>query len=237
MNRKKIFNTILLVLVVLLLLKTCNDYGDRKKLLAQISTYEIGNKAFKVKMQKDSSTIASQEQTILTHKEAIRLGLLKLDGEIKKAQSQVTQTQVVKIQKVEVAYVPNNYADTTGWRSWAEKGIINDTICDSLLANAVILPKTFSTQNKWYSINGEVKKNGVLFDSIKVVNESKVTIGWKRGGFLGLKKIPVVEIKNTNPYISVPKMDNVVVDPDKSVFQKKGFWLGFGALITYFLIK
>jgi hypothetical protein len=218
-------------------MKTCNDYKEKERLLTQISAYEIANKAFQVKVKKDSSTIASQNQTILTQKEAIKLGLLKLDGEIKKAQSQVKQTQVIKIKQVEVAYVPDNYADTTGWRYFANNGIMNDSICDSIKENSVLLPKSFRMDNKWYGVHGQVKKFGVVFDSIKIVNESTVTVGWKRGGFLGLKKIPVVEIKNTNPYLSVSKMDNVIIKPNKNIFDKKGFWVGVGILISHFALK
>jgi hypothetical protein len=114
---------------------------------------------------------------------------------------------------------------------------MNDSICDSIKENSVLLPKSFRMDNKWYGVHGQVKKFGVVFDSIKIVNESTVTVGWKRGGFLGLKKIPVVEIKNTNPYLSVSKMDNVIIKPNKNIFDKKGFWVGVGILISHFALK
>ena len=231
----KLFNVLLLIVIIALIFKTCEFRSEHDRLLAQMSSYQQGEKQFKVKLQKDSSTIASQSQTILTQKEAIRLGQLKLEGEIKKAQSQVAQTQVVKIKNIEVPYIPDGFVDTTAWRHLAESGIKNDSICDSVIANAVILPKSFHMENKWYSINGEVKKYGVLFDSIRIINESTVTVGWKKGGFLNLKKIPIVEIKNTNPYLSVTKMNNVNIKPNKGLFQKKGFWLILGGSIIYLL--
>ena len=74
-------------------------------------------------------------------------------------------------------------------------------------------------------------------DSIKIQNESSVTIGWRNAGFLGLKKEPVVEIKNTNPYLSVSKMNNVIVKNKKGIFQSPYFWIGVGIIGGRFLIK
>jgi hypothetical protein len=73
-------------------------------------------------------------------------------------------------------------------------------------------------------------------DSIRISNESSVTIGWKKCGFLNLKREPIVEIKNTNPYLDVTKMDNVVIKPKSGLFTKKSFWIGVG-IISGFILK
>jgi len=74
-------------------------------------------------------------------------------------------------------------------------------------------------------------------DSIKIENESSVTIGWKRSGFLWLKKEPIVEVKNTNPYLQVTKMSNIVVKKSKSLFDSPIFWIGVGIIGGHFLNK
>lgn len=226
----------LLIVVVILLFRSCEMKADNDRLLEQVSSYKLGEKAFQVKRLDDSSTIASQTQTILTQKEAIKLGLLKLEGEIKKVQSQVRVKQTVVIDSVSMAYVPDGFADTTGWIAKFKAGDTSKTICDSLIANSVIVPKSFNTEQKWYRVYGKVKKDGVMMDSLRIENDCSVTVGWKKTGFLNLRKEPIVEVKNTNPFINVPKMNNVVVKPNKGLFQKKGFWLGIGTLVG-FLIK
>ena len=66
--------------------------------------------------------------------------------------------------------------------------------------------------------------------SLKILNESSVTIGYRKHGFLNLKSEPLVEIKNTNPYLKVSKISNVVIKNNKSIFSKKGFWFAIGIL-------
>jgi hypothetical protein len=231
----KITNIVLAVLLLLTFYKSCQTEKDRDNLLTQISTYQLGEKQFKINKQKDSSTIAQQGQTIMTQDEAIKLGILKLEGEIKKVQSQVQQTQDVVIKKVEVPYIPQGYADTS-WVSQLLKGDKTPELCDSLLANSVIVPQPFKLENKWYNISGSVEKKGLQLDSLKLTNQSDVTIGYKKSGFLGLSKTPIVEIKNSNPYFNVTKMNNVVIKKNKSIFEKKTFWAGIG-IIGGFILK
>jgi hypothetical protein len=235
--RDKIIIIALLLVLFILGYKGCEYYKEKENLLNQVSSYKNGEKAFKTKLLEDSSTIAQQKQTILSQDEAIKLGILKLEGEIKKVQSQVRQKQDITITDVAIPFVPDNYADTTGWKRQIAEGQSSKALLDSLMANSIIVPKGFSLKDKWYSLDGKVKKDGLLLDSLKINNESSVTIGWKNSGFLGLNKEPVVEIKNTNPYLNVTKMDNFVNKKKKNVFQTKLFWGGLGILGGFIIAK
>jgi hypothetical protein len=224
----KIINIALLIVVILLLLKGCEMQKDRDNLLTQMNTLKAGEKVFKTKILADSSTLSTQTQTILSQEEALKLGVLKLEGEIKKVQSQVRQLQDIQIRDIEVPFVPSGYTDTSGWYSKLKNGDTSRSICDSLIANSIIVPQRFSLEQKWYSIDGKVNKNGLLLDSFKIKNESSVTIGYRKYGFLNLKREPLIEIKNTNPYLSLSKVSNVVIKPNKSIFKSKAFWTGIG---------
>lgn len=240
MNRN-LFNrlvwVIMIVIILLLLFKGCELYKERQNLISQVSNYKLADKSFKVKMMKDSSTIATQTQTILNQNEAIKLGLLKLDGQIKLVKSQTSQTQIIKIDSVFVPYIPNSFADTSKWMVDIKNGDTSRALMDSLLANSVVVPQSFALEQKWFNFYGKVQKKGLLVDSIRIENESSVTIGYKKGGFLNLKKEPIVEIKNTNPYLSITKMNNVVVKDKKNILQSKLFWLGIGLVGGIFLHK
>jgi len=237
MNKKNILlYCIIAILIIIGLYQSCSYKKKQDDLLSQISQYQLGEKAFTKKINADSSTIVQQEQTILTEKKATKLGLLKLEGEIKKAQSQVRQTQKIKYDSILVAYVPDNYVDSASWLFKFKNGFKSNDVIDSLIANSVIVPKSFATKSKWFNINGKVNKENVLIESLEIPNESSVTIGWKRTGFLWLKQKPIVEIKNTNPYLSVVKMSNVVIQKKKGLFSKPIFWLGVG-VVGGFLIK
>lgn len=235
--KQKITIVALILVVLLLVWKGCQLKQEHDNLLNQVSGYQAGEKYYKTKLMDDSSTIASQTQTILSQDEAIKLGLLKLEGDIKKVQSQVRQGQTINIDSVPIPFVPNNFADTSGWMVKIKQGDSSKAVLDSLLANSIIVPKGFSVKDKWYSIDGKVKKDGLLLDSLQIKNESSVTVGWKNAGFLGLKKEAMVEIKNTNPYLSVTKMNNVVIKKKKGLFQNPLFWTGVGVIGGHFLLK
>ena len=227
----KLLNIALAFIILILLWKGCEMKRDNDNLVSQVSEYQIGEKSFKKKMQDDSSLIATQTQTILSQNEAISLGLLRLDGQIKDVQSQVRQRQRVIVDKLPIPFVPNGYADTTEWAKRLKKGERTKDICDSLMANSLIVPQQFKLDDKWIKIYGKVKKDGVLMDSLRLENESSVTIGWRKVGFLNLKREAIVEIKNTNPYVDISKVNNVVIKHKNGILHKKGFWFGLGVLI------
>lgn len=227
--KNKLIYIVATILIVLLLWKGCQLKREHDNLVSQLSEYKLGEKAFKKKILDDSSTIATQTQTIMSQDEAIKLGLLKLDGDIKKVQSQVRQGQNINIDSVPIPFIPNNFADTSGWMAKIKKGDSSRAVLDSLLAHSIIIPKAFSVKDKWYSMDGKVQREGLLLDSLRIVNESSVTVGWKKS-FLGLKSEPLVEIKNTNPYLTVTKMSNVVVKKKKGLLQNPLFWTGVGVL-------
>lgn len=235
--KEKIVIVVLILIMFILGYKGCQVYREKQNLLNQVSSYQDGEKAFKVKQLADSSTIAEQKQTILTQNEAIKLGLLKLEGDIKKVQSQVSQSQNINISDISFPFVPDNFADTSGLYARIAANIDCKRVVDTILSKTVFVPKDFNLKDKWYSVDGVINKSGITFDSIKLNNESSVTVGWKKTGFLNLRKEAVVEVRNTNPYLQVTKMDNVVIRPKKGIFDSKLFWGGLGILGGLLLSK
>ena len=228
---QKLLNIALAFIILILLWKGCEMKRENDNLLGQVSNYQIGEKAFKKKMQDDSSTIAMQTQTMLSQDEAIKLGLLKLEGQIKDVQSQVRQKQKIVIDSVPLPFVPNGYGDTTEWVKKLKNGERTKALCDSLINNSVVVPSNFKSEQKWFKMYGKVKKDGVIMDSLRLENESSVTIGWRKVGFLNLKREAIVEVKNTNPYVDINKLNNVVIKPKSGILHKKGFWFGLGGLV------
>lgn len=237
MTTPRLLLLIAVIFLFFLVWEGCNQYEYRNGLLEQVSKYELSEQQFKVKVNKDSSTIATQSQTIMTEREANKLGLLKLQGEIKIAKSQVKQTQEIIYEAIKVPYVPNNYTDTSGWYAKLKNGDSSKSNIDSLISNSIIVPSKFELKEKWFSINGEVKKDGVLINKLLIPNESTVTIGYKKTGFLSLSRKAIVEIENTNPYLKTTKISNVVIEKNKSLFKKPLFWVIVGGVASHFLIK
>jgi len=225
---------VLAFLIILLMIKGCEDKFIKSSMTEQLSKYKLSNKEYTTKRLLDSSTIAQQTQTILTQSEAAKLGLINLEGEIVKLQSQVAISQQLKYRKVDVPFIPENFADTS-WQFKFKNGDSSKSIIDSLLSNSVIVPKKFNINDKWLVIGGVVKKNGVTVDSILIPNKTSVTLGWKRQGFLNMMKVPTLEVKNSNPNLSIIDMNNVVIKEKKGLLQKPLFWLGLGLLGGFFI--
>lgn len=184
----------------------------------QVSKFEISKQFFNESLSNDSTIIAEQEQIILSQKEAIELGVLEVE-KLKKVKSQVKTITITKIDSVFI-----EFHDTLR---------ISDTIYPT---GTIKVPKRFNLNKEHYRLGGIVLLDGLLVDSLKVKNEMKLTIANKSMGFLKKSK-PVVQIENTNPYISTIDMKNIIIEDKRKFYDKKTFWLGLGVLTGLLIVK
>jgi hypothetical protein len=211
-----------------MIITTCTLLRERNSLLGNLSNYQMREKAFKLELRKDSSTIATQSQTLLSQKEAERLKILVLEDKMKKVQSQVTTKTTTGLNDVVV-----------GWA-----GIIDDTTNsiiehDTLVVadtNCLKIPKRFEVKEKFYQISGEVIRQGIKFDSISFPNETIVTVGERKQNLFS-KKESVVQIKNTNPYVKMQSMNNIVIKPKKPFYEHPIFLISVGVIGAKILTK
>jgi len=228
LNFNRLIISILAIIIFMLCWKGCELKKDYDNLLDNSTNYALLDDKFEKKNLKDSSTMATQNQLLLSQIEALKLGVLKLNGEIKIVQSQVSQKQEIKIDSFFVPFIPTHYADTSLWMARIKNGDSSRYLIDSLINNSVIVPQPFKMEEKWFKMYGKVQKKGLLLDSFLLTNESTITLGYKKSGFLNLKKEAIVEVNNTNPYVDVTKLKNVVIKEKKSILQSKLFWFGVG---------
>ena len=220
---KKIIAIIVVLCIVFgYLLNVIGELKSEKENLLKLTS------DFKLVVKKDSSTIAIQQQNILSQKEAIRLGKLQLEEGMKKVQSQVSTKTITKVEEVFIGYA--GQLDSNG-NEIIEKDtiVLNDT-------NAIKVPKRFAIDTKFYDISGQVLKTGVLLDSISFPNETIVTIGHSKKNFFA-KKESVVHIKNTNPFVQMKNMENVIIKEKTPFYKKPIFLVGVGFLGGLFILK
>lgn len=231
MNRR--LKIVIIAFIILCLISwfidSCNQSKINKKLVEQLSEYQIENKKFRAERQKDSSLIVTQNQTIMTQKEAIRLGLLEIDKRIKQVESQLQAKINVRVIEKDVPFVPNGYADTTGWIR-NEQGIVIKT-------DSISVPQRFALSEKFFNVEGVVKKNGLKIDTLAIPSKFTITYGKEKTGFLKLGRNPVVQIKTDNPYIDVTSLNNIVIKKPQRFYNSKLFYLGVGILGGIFLSK
>lgn len=211
----------LIILMLLVKVQSCNQH---KQLINQISQYELKEKEFKTQRLKDSSTIVTQEQTNLTLKEAYRLGLIEKDKQMAKIQSQIQEQSQIAVRGKDVPYIPKGYVDTTGKHLVDTSGWVHDVTGHVVRTDSVSVPMAFGLSEKWFKVKGTVKKEGLTIDTLIMPNKMIATIGIKKTGFLNLGRTPVVTVKNTNPYIEVSGLNNVVVKKKKGILKSPFFW-------------
>lgn len=224
----KIFKYLFWLFFISLIIATCTLIKERNSLLGNLSNYQMREKAFKVELRKDSSTIATQSQTLLSQKEAERLKILVLEDKMKKVQSQVSTKTNTGISDVVV-----------GWAGIIDDDTIGLVQHDTLVVadtNCLRIPKRFEVKEKFYQISGEVIRQGIKFDSISFPNETIVTVGERKQNLFS-KKESVVQIKNTNPYVKMQSMNNIVIKPKKPFYEHPIFLISVGVIGAKLLTK
>ena len=225
----RIVYIVLAIIILVLLWRGCEQERDRSKLISELGEYRLKEKVFNVERLKDSSTLATQSQTILSQKEAIELGLLELEKSIKEVQSQVKQKSTTTIIEKQVPFIPDGYADTSG--------IVRNESGDVIRRDSIAVPIRFKLNEKWFNIDGLVKRDGLVIDSLTIPNKTIVTIGYKKAGFLNLSKDAVVQVKNENPYVNVTGLDNIVIKKKKKIWQNPLVHIGVGVVLGYYITK
>ena len=224
---KDILPYILVLLIFALIARSCQQQKDYNRIQNQLGEYQIKEKAFEKKRLDDSATIATQTQTFLTQAEALKMGLLELQDGMKKVQAQVRQKAEVVVKDKPIPFIPNGYADTTGW--------VRDESGNVIRKDSLAVPQRFGLKEKWFNVEGVVKKSGLVIDSLTIPNKTTVTIGKKKSGFLNLSRESVVQVKNDNPYVNVTGLDNVVIKNKRPFWKSPIFTLLLGTGIGIYL--
>ena len=151
-----------------------------------------------------------------------------LEDKMKKVQSQVSTKTNTGISDVVVGWAGIIDDDTTGLVQH-DTLVVTDTNC-------LRIPKRFEVKEKFYQISGEVIRQGIKFDSISFPNETIVTVGERKQNLFS-KKESVVQIKNTNPYVKMQSMNNIVIKPKKPFYEHPIFLISVGAISAKLLTK
>jgi hypothetical protein len=205
-NYKKISRLILLLAVaILLLLKSCSVILENNKLKQQVAVMKSENQAFSEEITKDGQRMAEQEQLIVTQKQAINAGLIKIKN-LKKIKSQV---RVETITQVDSFFVAFERKDTLSADSSSSKKF------------------SYQDPKDWFTLAGMVTKQGVGISEMSVRNKYHITIADKKVGFFKAPK-PSVILINENPYTTTEKMNNLVIENKSPFYKRPWFWAAIG---------
>ncbi len=192
-----IFFSLAFIMTLLFIQKTVEIGELQDDYKNQIGALENTTYKYKQEINKKGEEVVTQQQIILTQKQAHDQDILNIN-ELKK-ELNLKQIDAIIKSHTAIAY------DTTHL-PYVDTPIV--LFIDSQYYLKV--PISFSKKDKWRIIEGSVGKDSVVITKDSTNNETTVIIGYSRKWIWG-KKHPVVVIKNTNPNIHTTSMANVIV--------------------------
>ena len=211
----KVTTYVLVFVVILLSFKVFSDRSEFNSFKSQISRFEKGELEYQQIIDKNGDKIIEQEQVILTQKDAIEQGLLKVE-KLKRVNSQTRVVTEVVLDTIVITHVDTMLKFMDG---------------DSYLR----LPQNYRFNDEFMSLDAKIDEVGLNLDNISIQNENIITIGYKRYG-LFKPLTPIIEVKNTNPYIVTQSVSNVVIEEKVDIFHDKKTW-GMAGFVLGVLIK
>ena len=172
--------------------------------------FKLENLSFEDEINERGERIISQDQIILSQKDAIEQGLLEVNR-LKKIKSQVS----VVTETIIDTFIVNH----------------TDTIVEYRNGDAFLkLPQSYLYETEHLNFGAEISKIGLKVNNISIFNTSSVTIGYKSNG-LFRKKTPVVEIQNSNPYVMTNSVGNVIIKEKQNPLTDYKVWGGVGFIL------
>jgi hypothetical protein len=172
-------------------------------------SFENETQEFKIKISKDSSTIASQDLLIVENSKELQK-LLKKNSDLQKVNQQIKISFENKIKDVIAAY-----KDSVVF-------VYGKDSLDKEIEIGILFGTKFSEQNDWYNLSGSILKSGVMFDSVSFNNRLTVSIGNKDKSFFKPLK-STLEVKSDNPYSNINSLNNIQVVDNRKFYEKPAF--------------
>jgi len=206
-----------ILLLIVSMLDACERDKVNKNLLRNIQSLDITNQKFKTELNKNKEKVTSQNQIILTQKQAIDNGLIEIKN-LKKIKSKV---RLITRTKVDTVFIP-----------------YNRVVVDSSSTEPIQFRNYFDYQEPkgWYSLSGYASQLGIGIDSLRVKNDYSIYIADKKLNIFG-KSNPEVLLLNKNPYTETIQMQNVIITVYRPFYQKNTFWAGVGFFGGFLLAK
>ena len=214
MERSNLVTLGLILMLLLMLIRTCNTLQLTEQELEQIDS---ANDEFTIRIAQDSMKLISQAQTIVSSERKYK-ELEQINKNLEIKASQAVQYRTKTIVKTEFQLGETVYIDSFPH---------------------LRLPRTFGREGKWLSIGGTINRLGRLqIDSIVIPVSYTVAIGdTLRKGFLSRKRDKVVRIGIDNPYVEVTGMNNIIVRQDKKWWQTNAAKIGLGAVLGFAICR
>jgi hypothetical protein len=207
-NEKKGKNTWFFVAILLCLLlgfEKCHFKKEVEDQLNLIETLEQQKNNFEVKINDLGAQTARQEVLLIN----AQRGYETLLSDFKDLEKTKSQTKVITITSIDSVFIPVVNVDTI----WID--------------NQQFPVYSFQDSTKFYSISGRVSPNEAILKKISFTNAITFSQRWERKHFLA-KKTYFVEVKNSNPYVTIQGVQNYQIEENTRLWHQGKFWFAVG---------
>lgn len=205
----------------------------KEALQATTSELDQTMQQFTIVKDRMGEEIALQDQIIMSQRNAIHSGLIKIkdmqDKNLKNLQTIArAEERISNLEKILMNYDPGTIVIDIPNANERE-----DTV------QCLELPARFSYNDEWITISAIIHEHGVVIpeNGLSIVNKPKFTFGKKnkhesrfRNFFSSPEKVMYYE--NKNPYATTEGISNIVIEDEKKLHQTNGFWAGTGAALV-----
>jgi hypothetical protein len=216
-NEKKVKNTWLYVAILLCLLlgfEKCHYQKEVEDQFNLIVTLEQQKTNFEVKIDELGAQSARQEVLLIDAQRGYEILL----ADFKDLDKTKSQTKVITKTSIDSVFIPIVSVDTI----WIDK--------------KKFPVYSFQDSTEFYFISGRVSPKEALLKKISFTNNITFSQTWERKNFLA-KKTYFVEVKNTNPFVTIQGVQNYEIQENKRFWEQGKFWFAVGTGVGILINK
>lgn len=208
----KILMAIIIVILMMALMSTCQT---NLIMHDDISELTSANDEFTKRIYDDSVVVYSQKQAILSKDAAIKMLQAEADKLRLSNVQELVKAKTKTIVKTEIKLAEPVYIDSFPHLK---------------------LPKEFTKEDKWFTIDGKINRLGLLqIDSMVSYGTLTYAVGDSaREGFISKiigRRDKVVRLSIDNPNMSITGMSNIYIRQERKWWESKGLAFLFGAIV------
>lgn len=205
--------TILFAIVILsLLFRTCQIKRDYKQAIDQILYLETDKVGIEKLIDEQGREISGLKASVLVRDRKIENQLKEIE-QLKNLDAKVILHTKTIIDTQTITLHDTTYIEKT------------DTI----------KVQKFDYKEKWFAIEGKVKKNELIIDSLNILNKFTIEIGDEKVNMF--KKQKKVYVRNENPYTTTEDMKAFILEDKQKWYQRDILKVVATAIGTAFLLR
>ena len=203
-----------MILCILLGFQKCSHNQEVKDQFDVILTLQEQKTNFDIKIDELGAQSARQEVLLIDAQKGYEILL----SDFKDLEKTKSQTKVITKTSIDSVFIPIVSVDTI----WIDK--------------QKIPVYSFQDSTEFYFISGRVSPKEAFLKQISFTNNITFSQTWERKNFLA-KKTYFVEVKNTNPFVTIQGVQNYEIKENTRFWEQGKFWFAVGTGVGILINK